>query len=141
VAYVLRLYRSDEGGKNHHYFPNLFIMTSRLPIGPTAIWGGIALFLSRFLAMIAHIILLIYELARGSWDRVASSIMIVTLFTVVACFIVVFLRPREDRSNLSQARIAFASSLIQSSAMTGLLIACVIARPRVSLIVIHSLNL
>ena len=116
-------------------------MTSRLPIGPAVICGGIAFFLSRLLAMIAHIILLIYELARGSWDRAASSIMIVTLFTVVACFIVVFLYPSEDRSNLSQVRIAFASSLIQSSAMTGLLIAGVMARPRVSLIVIHSINL
>lgn len=116
-------------------------MASRLPVGSAAIYGGIVFFLSRFLIMVAHIILLIYELARSSWDNVASSIIIVILFTVIACFIIIFLHPSEERSNLSQARIAFASSLIQSTVMTGLLIAYVMARPRVYLIIVHSLDL
>lgn len=110
------------------------------PIPPAALYGGIAFFLSRFLIMIAHIILLIYELAR-SWDNLASSIMIVILFAVVACFIIVFLNPSNERSNLSQARIAFLSSLTQSTVMTGLLIAYALAKPRVDLLIIHSLNL
>ncbi|SPO07058.1 uncharacterized protein DNG_09752 [Cephalotrichum gorgonifer] len=116
-------------------------MTSYLPGGPAVIFGGIIFFLSRLLLMIAHIILLIYELARSPWDNVTSSIVIVILFTVVACFVIVFLNPSDERSNLSQIRIAFASSLIQATVMTGLLIAYVMARPRVYLIVVHSLNL
>lgn len=91
--------------------------------------------------MIAHIILLIYELARSSWDNVSSSIILLILFTVVACFIIIFLNPSDERSNLSKARIAFASSLIQSTVMTGFLIAYVMAKPRVYLIIVHSLDL
>ena len=116
-------------------------MTSSLPGFPGALLGGFAFFLSRFLIMIAHIVLLIYELVRSSWDDAASSIMIVILLAVVACFAVVFLHPGDKRSNLSIARIAFASSLVQSTVMTGLLVAYVLAKPRVSLIVVHSLNL
>lgn len=109
---------------------------------PAVIFCGIFILslLGRCLLLVAHIVLLIYELARSPWDNVTSSIMIVILFTVIACFVIIFLHPRGTRSNLSQARIAFASSLIQSTVMTGLLIAYVLARPRVYLIVVHSLN-
>lgn len=114
-------------------------MTCRLPFH--LVYGGFAFFLSRFLIMIIHIVLLIYELVRNPWDTATSSIMIVTLLSVIACFIIVFLHTGDERSNLSQIRIAFASSLVQSTIMTGLLVAYVMARPRVSLISIHSLDL
>ena len=125
-------------------------MTSALPIHPAILLGFILFFLSRFLVPIAHSVLLIYELARGPWDNAASSIIIATLFTVIACFIAIFLnpsfietfsRPSDERSNLSKERIGFVSILVQSTVMTGLLIAHVMVRPRVYLITIHSLNL
>lgn len=116
-------------------------MTSGLPVHPAALCGGALFFLCCFLLIIAHFILLIHELARGPWDNFASSVMIATLFAVVAFVVTFVVHPSEERSNLSRARISLASSVAQSTVMTGLLVAYVMARPRVYLVVVHSVHL
>lgn len=116
-------------------------MTSWIPVHPAVLCGGVLFFLSRFLVMLAHFILLIYELARGPWDDFASGVMIATLFTIVTFIFMVVVNPSDERSNLSKARITLASSVAQSTVMTGLLVAYVLARPRVHLIVVYSLHL
>jgi hypothetical protein len=91
--------------------------------------------------MIVHIALLIHALAReGCCNDQSSILMLVTLLVVAGCFISQFLHPSDDRSNLAQARIHFASSLLQSMALTGLLVAYAMAQPRTYLVAIHSVN-
>lgn len=103
----------------------------------------------RVTSQIAHIILLIYQLARSPWNNAVSGIMIATLFAVVACiiarlavFCIFSVRMGGIDGSLTDHGTRVISSLVQTGILTGLLVAYIdITEPWVALIAVHSINL
>ncbi|KAH8179147.1 hypothetical protein LIA77_00666 [Sarocladium implicatum] len=97
---------------------------------------------------VAHLIILVYELAAKPWDNVCSSLMIVTALFLIACLaiaiaVLIILRSDAHMTELGNARIYFLASLAQATGMVGLFIAWVLVmkhRP-ISLLVIHPFNM